>query len=165
MWLQFSWLIVLLGAEIAFANQNVEHYEAEAQSLNISSRLKRIVSLSILKEITSNFKSGQPPLSAGELANNLEFPVRLVRDILYELVETGLISETVTQNVKENAYQPAQDIHRMNLVYVLDLLDKRGADSLVGENKRNLAEISRLVDGLTEENKTSKHNLLLHDMK
>lgn len=165
MWLQFSWLIVLLGAEIAFAYQNVEHYEAEAQSPNISNHLKRIVSLSVLKEITTNFKNGHPPMSAEELANKLEFPVRLVRDILYELVETGLISETVTQNVKENAYQPAQDIQRMNLVYVLELLDKRGTDNLVGENKKNLTEIMKLVDGLNEENKASKHNQLLHEMK
>ena len=29
-WMQLSWLIVLFGAEVAFANQNVEHYEAES---------------------------------------------------------------------------------------------------------------------------------------
>lgn len=165
MWMQFSWLIVLLGAEIAFANQNIEHYEAESQSFNISSHLKRIVSLSILKEITGNFKNGHPPMNAEELANKLDFPVRLVRDILYELMEIGLISETVTKVVKENAYQPGQDIQRMNVAYVLDLLDRRGNDSFTGENKRNLTDIINVVDGLAKENKESKLNKLLHDLK
>jgi membrane protein len=35
-WLQLSWLIVLLGAEISFAHQNVAAYEFEWESVNRS---------------------------------------------------------------------------------------------------------------------------------
>ena len=47
-WLQLSWLIVLLGAEISFAYQNVKEYAMEAESLHISPHNKRILSLLIV---------------------------------------------------------------------------------------------------------------------
>jgi len=109
-WMQTSWLIVLFGAEVAFSNQNVEHYEAESEVYNISTHVKRTVTLLLLREIVLNFKNSKPPETAEQLANKLELSVRLARDILYELCETNVISETITKNVKENAYQPAMDI-------------------------------------------------------
>ena len=37
-WLQYSWYIVLFGAEIAFANQNVDHYELDNEIKKLSIR-------------------------------------------------------------------------------------------------------------------------------
>jgi membrane protein len=108
-WLQLSWLIVLFGAEVAFANQNVGHYEAESETLRISHHMKRTVSIVIATLIARNFHDGIAPMTAEEIADKLDLPVRLVRDILFELQQTGLVSETITSNVKENAYQPATD--------------------------------------------------------
>ena len=42
-WLQISWLIVLFGAEVAFAHQNVDTYEMEPLSETVSSFLKKIL--------------------------------------------------------------------------------------------------------------------------
>jgi membrane protein len=163
-WMQMSWLIVLFGAEVAFANQNVEHFEAESESVNISLHLKRTVTLMILKEIVLSFKNSMPPSTSEELANKLDFPVRLVRDIIYELLETSLISETITKNVKENAYQPAQDIQRLTAGFVFELLDKRGSDSLSTENLDELRKMMKVVDGFLEEIKHSKNNKLVHEI-
>jgi membrane protein len=163
-WMQTSWLIVLFGAEVAFANQNVEHYAAESESLLISIHLKRTVTLMIMKEIVMRFKEGLPAATAEELANKLGFPVRLVRDIIYELLETRMISETITKNIKENAYQPAMDIHKLNLGYILELLDKRGNANLSGEVSKELINMTKVVEGFLDEIKQSKNNKLLHEL-
>ena len=42
---------------MAFANQNVEHYEAESESFSISNHMKRTVTILLLKEIVLNFKN------------------------------------------------------------------------------------------------------------
>ena len=44
-WLQSSWIIVLLGAELSFANQNITRYEFESDALNISNYQKRALVL------------------------------------------------------------------------------------------------------------------------
>jgi membrane protein len=163
-WMQLSWLIVLFGAEISFANQNIEHYEAESESFNISYHVKKAVTILLLREIILNFKASQPAQPAEQLANKLNLSVRLVRDILYELQETGIISETMTKNVKEGAYQPAQDIDKLTVGYVFDLLDKRGQDSLVNFDSGNLEKMKKVVDQLNEEILKSKNNKLIYEL-
>jgi membrane protein len=160
-WLQLSWLIVLFGAEVAFANQYVEHYESESETFNISHHMKRIVSLMIVKLIAINFKEGIPPMTSEEIADKLDLPVRLVRDINYELLEVGIVSETITQNVKENAYQPAIDINKLSVSYVLSLLDKRGNDKIEIEDKTELDKMTRLVDSFSQEIEKSANNRML----
>lgn len=163
-WMQTSWLIVLFGAEVAFANQNIEHYEAESESINISNHMKRAVTLMILKEIIINFKDGLQPETAEQLSNKLDFPVRLVREVIYELLETGIISETITKNVKENAYQPAQDIEHLTVGHVVELIDKRGTDNLRTENLKSLEKMTKVIDGFSNEIKNSKNNKLVHEL-
>jgi len=164
MWLQFSWLIVLFGAEIAFANQNIGHYEAESESFNISHHMKKTVSLMIVRLITLNFRESVPAMTAEEIANKLDLPVRLVRDILYELLEVGIISETVTKSVKENAYQPAIDIGKLSISFVISMLDKRGNDTLSTDNYNELERMMKLVDVFDKEIEKSKSNKLLIDL-
>jgi membrane protein len=162
-WLQTSWLILLLGAEVAFANQNVEHYQAESETMDISFHLKRTVALMVMKEIVTNFKKGNPPATVDELANTLDFPSRLVRDVIYELLETGLISETLTKNVKENAYQPAIDIQKITIAYIIELLDKLGRDSIRTDN-HELNKMIKVVDSFMQEIRDSKNNLLIDEV-
>lgn len=163
-WLQTSWLILLLGAEVAFANQNVEHYEAESESKDISFHLKRTVALMVMKEIVTNFKKGNHPATVDELATTLDFPSRLVRDVIYELQETGLISETITKNVKESAYQPAIDVQKITVAYIIESLDKLGRDSIRTGNEDNLNKMLKLVDSFMDEIKDSKNNKLVDEV-
>ncbi len=163
-WLQLSWLIVLFGAEIAFANQNVMHYEEESDTFSISQHIKHIVSLALMRRIALNFREGESPMTSEELALKLDIPIRLVRDVVYELLDVGLVSETVTKNVKENAYQPASDISKLTVNYVLNLLDRRGTDTIITENGAEFAKMTKLLDSFSEELTNSKNNKLLIDL-
>ena len=163
-WMQVSWLIVLFGAEVAFANQNVGHYEAESQSYKISHHMKSTVTLLLVKHIALNFRDSQPPLTSELLADKLDLPVRLVRDILFELTEVGIISETVTADVKQHGYQPATDTDKLSVNYVLSALERRGNDSIDSDNDKELLAMTKLVDDFADEAEKSKHNKLLTDL-
>lgn len=164
MWLQFSWLIVLFGAEIAFAYQNVENYEYESDILNISSHYKKVLSLLIVQQIVKNFSTGQPAMTANEISHKLDIPVRLVREIIYELSEAKILSEMVTKNIKELAYQPAQDPSRLSVSYVMKSLDKRGIDTLPVNRTDELKSISDIIDTFNNELEKSPGNVLLKDL-
>lgn len=163
-WMQTSWLIVLFGAEIAFSNQNVEHYQAESESYNISRHMKRSITMMVLKEIVINFRDGEQAETSEQLANKLDFPVRLVRDILFELTELSILSETITKSVKENAYQPAQDVENLTIGFVIDKLDKRGNDSLQTDNIKDLDKMTKVLDSLMMDIQNSKNNKLVYEL-
>lgn len=55
LWVQLSWLIVLFGAELAFAGQNIEEYEFEKDSKHISRRFYDFLILVIASVITKRF--------------------------------------------------------------------------------------------------------------
>ena len=164
MWMQFSWLIVLFGAEIAFAYQNVENYEFETDTMNISNHYKRILSLFIARLIIKNFINGIPAMTANEISHKLDIPVRIVRDIIYELYEAKILSETVTKNIKEIAYQPAQDTGRLSLSYVIKSLDSRGIESFPFDHTAELKNIFDIMNSFSEELEKSPKNVLLKDL-
>ncbi|MBE0654914.1 MAG: YihY/virulence factor BrkB family protein, partial [Bacteroidales bacterium] len=127
-WLQISWLIVLLGAEISFAYQNVGQYELEAGSLQISNHNKRVLSLLITHHIVKNFEEGNEPLTSSQLSSSLGIPIRLVREILFDLTQAKILVETVTDSPKEKGHQPAIDINKITLQFVIERLDDIGND-------------------------------------
>jgi membrane protein len=129
-WLQLSWLIVLFGAEISYAVQNVESYEFEKEAANISPANKRLLSLLIAHLIVKTFAKGQQPMTSAQIADVSEVPARLVREILANLMAAGLLSKIESADIKEPTYQPSSDINRFSISYVIEALDKRGFDNI-----------------------------------
>jgi membrane protein len=156
-WLQSSWIIVLLGAELAFANQNISRYEDESEALNISNYQKRALVLMI-------FSTGEKPISAENIASTLKIPMRLARDILQDLSNVNLVS-IIHENEKiERFYQPALDINMLTVSYVFSRLDKKGVgQTMVIKNKDYEKVISMLekFDNLIDK---SDSNILIKDL-
>ncbi len=145
LWLQLSWLVVLFGAELSFAKQNVETYEFEQDCLRVSHSYKRLLSLLIVHSVVKDFCKGEKPSGAIEISGRLEIPIRLVRQILYELVESGVVSEVKTEENKEVGYHPGRDVEALTVKYVIDALEQRGyADIPVAES----SELGKLKDSL-----------------
>jgi len=163
-WLQISWLIVLLGAEISFAYQNVKKYEFEAGSLNISNHDKRLVSLFLMRNIIKNFQEGNEPLTSTELSHELGMPMRLVRDMLFNLVKANVLNETITESPRENGYQPAIDVNIIDIKFVLDRLDAIGTDHLTVNESESWLRLANVHEELINSMKGSTSNVLLKDI-
>lgn len=128
-WLQLSWNIVLFGAEISFAHQNVEAYELERESLGISRSYKKLLLLAVMHMIVKRFQSGARPVSANDVIKTFNMPVRLAHDILFELAEAGLASESRREQ-DDVLYQPAMDINAISIRSVLETIEKKGSDNI-----------------------------------
>lgn len=163
-WLQSSWTIVLFGAELSYAYQNVSRYEYESEALNISHFQKRALILMIMHLIIRNFAVGEKPVSAEKMGKNLRIPVRLARDILQDLSSAELVSVIHENDQKERLYQPAIDINKLSVSFVLSRLDKKGTvHKMVIQNKEYDRVISMLekFDKLTAK---SDANILIKDL-
>lgn len=163
-WLQLSWLIVLFGAELSFAHQNVDTYEFEPDSLRISDYFKKLLSLQICHLLVRNFVEGRGPLTATEISKRLDIPIRLVHKILYELVACGIISDTRTEEYKELTYQPARDINTLTIKFVVESLEDSGIDNIPVAQTAGLKVISEILQTFREEIEKSRMNKLLKDI-
>lgn len=163
-WIQYSWYIVLFGAELAFANQNVGHYELENEIQNISVRYKRVISLMICNRIVKNFDAGMKALNAMEIATALDLPVRLARNIINELVETKILAEVNTPNDKEIAYQPAITDSKLSIKFILNRLDEKGVNELPIHDTKELAAINGLLKEMDHMLDNEKGNALVKDI-
>jgi membrane protein len=164
MWLQISWWIVLFGAELSFANQNVDTYEYEPDCLNISLGFKKLLTLQVAHLLIRNFFNGEKPLTYSHISNRLAMPVRLVHNIIFDLVESGLVSEIKTKADKEFAYQPARDINLLTIKYVLEALERKGTDTVPVAKTEEYRALSAALKNFSEAMESSPANKLLKDI-
>lgn len=164
LWVRLSWLIVLFGAEISFAHQNINRYEYEANSMKISPHYKHLLSLSITNLIFKNFEKGEKPFTSNEISNLLEIPIGLVRTILFELVSTDILLETVTEKETENAYHPARDIHTIRISDVMHSLDYCGINDLKIPETEVSSKLRVSLDKFNDVVSQSSENELLKDI-
>jgi membrane protein len=163
-WLQLSWLIVLLGAEVSFAYQNVDNYEFESESLEVSRHKKRLLSLLILHYLIKGFEKGDPPPNSTRISQDLGIPIRLVRLILFDLLKAGILVETVTDSPKDNGYLPGMDINRISIHYVITKLDFIGKDEIMVKDSNELKKLSELDDRMNKHLQSSSDNVLIKDI-
>jgi len=163
-WMQLSWLIVLFGAEISFAHQNVHTYEFEPDALQVSPHLKKLLTLQIAHCLIIQFAKGEAPLTATEISQQLEIPIRLVHDIIYELVASSIISDTRAEKEGESAYQPARDINQLTIQSILDALENRGITSIPFAQTAAFATFSESMRSFGDLIDTSPANRLLKDV-
>ncbi len=163
-WLQTSWLIVLLGAEISFATQNIEKYEFDPDILNISPYTKKVLTFMITSLIIKSFIKGDKPLTAEEISKKLEIPIRIVRDIIFVLVETNIISEVATKFEKQFAYQPARDINQITVSYVLNALEHYGTNRILSVTSTEQNQFKELFNDFDIAIQNSKGSMLVKDI-
>ncbi len=163
-WLQVSWLIVLFGAEISFAEQNVDTYEFEPDSLKASYSFRRLIALSIAHVCVKKFDKAEEPLSANQISHEMEMPIRLVRQVLFDLTESGVLSEVKLDDGKLIAYQPARDIEDLTIHNVLNLIDHHGVDDIPFVESGEIKKIKSSLENMAKTLSTSPENLVLKDI-
>ncbi len=130
MWLQITWLIVLMGAELSFAYQNIENYEFEENALKLSHNNKRILTLLISYQIIKNFEEGENPGTPNTSVMNWAFPSGWSMNWFMNL-EAGILAELAADNPKDRSYQPAVDINKITVEYIYNQMEMMGGDHMI----------------------------------
>ncbi|HBE39938.1 MAG TPA: YihY/virulence factor BrkB family protein [Bacteroidales bacterium] len=162
--LETCWIVILLGAELSFANQNVSQYEFESEALNISHFQKRSMMLMIMYLIIKNFDLGEKPLNAEDISRKLKIPVRLARDILEDLTGSGLISVIHEHENKTRLYQPALDINKLTISFVLSRFDKKGTHERYVIKSCEYERLTEILDKYDRLMADSDSNILIKDL-
>lgn len=131
MWIQWSCLLILIGAEMSYAIQNKEEFDYEMDLNTMSRRYKDYVMLYILSVIIHRFENDEEPLTAMEIAEQENLPIRLVSQLLSRLEETHIIRDTYVEGKEDKAFQPAMDIRLITIGMVIKRVDAQGAENFL----------------------------------
>jgi len=111
-----------------------------------------------------NFCNGEKPSDAWQISQKLEMPIRLVRQILYELAESGVVCEVKTEGEKEAAYQPGRDVEALTVKYVIDAVEQRGYSAIPVIKSDEVDKLSDCLDKFGRAVKESPANVPLKNI-
>jgi membrane protein len=136
--LYFSWLIVLFGAQVAYAFQNRSIYAEERQVENINQRGREFIALRLMTLVGQRYVLGEPPVTLVEMAENIGVPTRLVQQIMQTLATARLAIETVGS---DPAYMPARPIESITCHDILQAIRATQGQELATRDEPTRLEV------------------------
>jgi len=91
LWLHVGWVIVLLGAQVAYAHQHIHFFEGEREVLAYSPAGREKLALEMMSLVGRNFHNGVDPMNVSELATELRIPAGMVKDFMEMFHQTRLV--------------------------------------------------------------------------
>jgi membrane protein len=147
MWLQFSWYILLLGAEVAFASQNMRLYIYESETESITPRLLKISTVYVLKDILLSFLEEKPSGNVEAMANKLNLPIRLMGKIISTLEKSKLIIR-VDNGDGDTNFIPITTVEKYDFYYVFNKLEDLGSTDIPLTEDDSMSHINEIFDGM-----------------
>jgi len=142
-WIYVFWAIVLFGAELAFAHQNLASYRQELCGSSALPAEREAIALRAALLIARAFDDASPPETADSLAARLGSPIRIVREILGRLEAAGIVSRR-GESAAEEAFQLGRPSSRIRVMDVLVAL--RGQREPIGEDPGSVVVDRLLAD-------------------
>ncbi|WP_018953275.1 YhjD/YihY/BrkB family envelope integrity protein [Thioalkalivibrio sulfidiphilus] len=142
-WMYLSWLILLIGANVAFFVQYPEYMLVRRGQVQLSSALKERLALRVMKSIGTRFHEGRGPTPLDDLAHELDMPVEAVERVTDALRKAGLL---VTAGQDPVSFVPGRDTGQITLKACLDAV--RGADSTVPGPRGEDEPVDTLMEAL-----------------
>lgn len=126
LWVYVSWNILLFGAEVAFAVQNCTTYTMErgAHRANVRSRI--ILALSIIAEAGKAMLKETPNFEISSFARKKRIPVRLLNDMVNDLVQAGFLARLSEEKV--NSFVLLKSPEHLKIRKIVDAVMRSGVE-------------------------------------
>ena len=163
-WLQISWIILLIGAEISFAFENANNIDERDMTYDaISIRSRKVISLRIVHLCVKRFRNREPAVTCRELSDELKVPFKITKLFLLNLVEAGVLSR-VSLKEETEGYQPARPIEALSVMDVLLALEVHGITEIVIAGNQEVEVLEQSLDDISRAGFESKGERLLADI-
>jgi membrane protein len=151
-WLYLNWLILLLGASIAFYIQHPEYLVLQPGEPRLSSRMRERVALMLMYLVGKAYQERGPAWTFSSLTQRLDLPSYALQMVLDALEHDGLLVQTGDD---PPAYLPSRDIGAITLEELLHTVRAAGEEQYLGpstvpvpeEIESVLARVNLAIDG------------------
>jgi len=145
-WMYLSWLILLVGSQIAFFVQYPKYMTRTRVRFVLSNRLRELMVLQIMYLVGYNHKHGLPPWTLDRFVEFLGLPGEPIHRMIKVLVDAGYLIEIVNDEVP--VYLPLHAVETMQLTDIIR--DVRSADESRILSRSQLVSVP-VVDAVIEE--------------
>jgi membrane protein len=116
-WLYTSWLVLLLGAQLAFYVQSPQYLRPGRGEIKLNASLRERVALSIMYLIVQDYGTSKPRWTTNSLAAHLELPGAALGPIVTALEQRGLLVIA-----EDDTWLPGRDPASISLSEVVDAI-------------------------------------------
>ena len=153
-WLYISWLILLVGASVAFYHQHPERTSSRQQVLRLSARLREKIGLLVMLRVGQSFHQDGEKFTKQQLSRNLDIAAEALALVIRPLEKHGLLTESCDNS---RVYLPGKSLERIKIREIWDAV--RSAQESTHLNPDNVAS-DETVDGLLHNINESVNNSL-----
>jgi membrane protein len=122
-WLYLNWLILLLGAQVAFYMQYPQYMTREPVQLRLSNRLRERLALQIMFMVAEHHIYNRAPWTSEALVHHLGLPMQPVHHVLQLMVRSEFLAETSDE---PPAYLPRRDVETITLSELYEVVRSAG---------------------------------------
>ena len=130
-WLHIACWLLLVGAELAFAIQNNDMFAYEKDIATMSRRYQDYVMLYLLSMIVKRFEKGESPLTAQEMAEENQLPIRLVQQVLARLEDANIVHRLYVDQAESETFVPALDTRSITVEMVMGRISAQGTEDFL----------------------------------
>ncbi len=126
LWLNFSWLVILFGAEMSYAH--AMHPELEYAGLRFapSAAYRERLALGVMALAARAFLEEREPPASPEFSHELAAPVQVIRGVIADLQEAHLLIETSGGDLPR--YGPAAPLDQITMARILRAANEHGEE-------------------------------------
>lgn len=154
-WLYLNWLVLLLGASIAFYHQNPAYQMSGAVRKAPGSHTREALALEIMRLVGSAYQKGDKQWTLDHLVDHVSLPLEIVNDILDRLLEQELIAHAGEDSPY---FVPGRDLEYITIKEVLDVtrgdIDDNGNNESFADD--SIINTLRDINTMTENHLANK---------
>ncbi len=154
-WLYASWLIVLVGAQMAFFHQTPSAYQSHTLWRLGAHALRERLALAVLLQIARRYLDGGRPYKPEELAVDASAPSSVVDDLIDEYVGHGILGR-VSEPEGVTLVKPPELVPMSEVFDIINRQDLPAADAKAEEHnpvgallQRRDQAVQEALDGVT----------------
>jgi membrane protein len=142
-WVYLSWLILLIGAQLAFYVQFPQRLRYGHQTRDLTGSSREQIGLTVMYLIGRDYHEGQNRWGAEELAAELDLPEAALASILASLRTAGLVVP-----IAEERFVPGRDAEAIELAAVFEAVrnSAAGAALIAGRPAAPVARVMAEVE-------------------
>ena len=160
-WLYVNWLIMLIGAQIAYCHQNLKSLDLGKRIFQLSNKLKEKLSFMVMYLIGYNFYHNKEKWTNDTLTQHLGLPQESIESTIKELEDKNLILEVGEDPAY---YLPAKDIEAITLTEILDAARVNKETTFLENRYLSKPEVDHVIENIDEAIRGTLGKLTLRDL-
>jgi membrane protein len=146
-WLYLSWLILLVGSQIAYFVQHPRYMTLHREPVVLSNRMREQLALQIMYLVGYNHFHHRPAWNLEQFVDYLDLPGEPVHRVIRVLVDTGYLIEIINEDTP--VYLPLHDIETIRLVDVIsDIRSARESRNVCMEHLTPVKAVDEVMSNL-----------------